>query len=502
MKHLLQKLATILFASALLAFNAQAQQAAPEAAAEPKPAVTKDAEAVQPATNAPASPTEASERKNVGDIIRVMGNAVLNADEECQDLVVIFGKATVNGIVHGDLVVVGGDAVINNKVHRDAVVIGGNCKLGPKADIKHDFVVVGGSLDRDPGAKTHRQPVEIGTSNNFPAIKWALDWITKGLLLARPLPPSVGWAWIVAGTFFVVYLLLGALFPRPVQVCVDTLEARPVGSFLTGLLLKILFAPACLLLAFTGVGLLVIPFLFFTMVGAFLIGKLAVLRFTGQQIGRQLGGGFQNPILALIVGSVIFCLLYMVPVLGFITWGVATVMGMGTVLLAGFTRLRKESGKGNGNGNSHSATGAIPPMSVATATGEAPASMEVTALPRAGFWIRTAAAFLDFVILIVPTVITHFPPAFLVLSFAYHVGMWAWKGTTLGGVVFGLKVVREDGRPVDFAVALVRSLASIFSFMVLCLGFFWAGWTREKRSWHDLIAGTIIVKMPKGVPLI
>src|SRR5258706_2142474 len=31
------------------------------------------------------------------------------------------------------------------------------------------------------------------------------------------------------------------------------------------------------------------------------------------------------------------------------------------------------------------------------------------------------------------------------------------RGTTVGGIVFGLKIVRTDGQPMNFAVALVRS---------------------------------------------
>jgi len=85
---------------------------------------------------------------------------------------------------------------------------------------------------------------------------------------------------------------------------------------------------------------------------------------------------------------------------------------------------------------------------------------------------------------------------------AYHVGMWTWKGTTIGGIVFGMKIFRRDGRQLDFAVALVRSLASFFSALVMFLGFFWAGWNRERLSWHDMIAGTIVVKMPKGISLL
>jgi uncharacterized RDD family membrane protein YckC len=53
-----------------------------------------------------------------------------------------------------------------------------------------------------------------------------------------------------------------------------------------------------------------------------------------------------------------------------------------------------------------------------------------------------------------------------------------------------------------FATAFVRCLAGFFSAVTLFLGFFWAGWDREKQSWHDKIAGTTMVRLPKGVSLI
>ena len=45
-------------------------------------------------------------------------------------------------------------------------------------------------------------------------------------------------------------------------------------------------------------------------------------------------------------------------------------------------------------------------------------------------------------------------------------------------------------------------MASFFSAFVFFLGFFWAGWDRNKQSWHDKIAGTVIVRVPLGVPLL
>jgi uncharacterized RDD family membrane protein YckC len=85
---------------------------------------------------------------------------------------------------------------------------------------------------------------------------------------------------------------------------------------------------------------------------------------------------------------------------------------------------------------------------------------------------------------------------------AYFAGMWTWKQTTIGGIVLGLKVARLDGKPVSFAVALVRGLAAGFSIFVLFLGFLWIAWDKDKQGWHDKIAGTVVLKLPRGTPLV
>ena len=125
---------------------------------------------------------------------------------------------------------------------------------------------------------------------------------------------------------------------------------------------------------------------------------------------------------------------------------------------------------------------------------------EGVAMPRVGFWLRTLAALLDLVLLSWLVPFSH--QFFLLVWPAYHIGMWTWKGTTIGGIVLGIKVVRLDGQPVDFSVALVRGLSAIFSFVPLLLGFFWVGWSADRQAWHDKIAGTVIVKVPKGMSLI
>jgi uncharacterized RDD family membrane protein YckC len=138
------------------------------------------------------------------------------------------------------------------------------------------------------------------------------------------------------------------------------------------------------------------------------------------------------------------------------------------------------------------------------------AAPEALALSRAGFWARMGAAFLDVVLVGILSGLVAASPLGRLLApwsvflvwLAYFAGMWAWRGTTIGGIVLNLKVVRFDGQPVTFPVALVRALAAAFSAVVLFLGFLWIAWSRDKQAWHDKIAGTVVVRQPRGMSLI
>ena len=127
---------------------------------------------------------------------------------------------------------------------------------------------------------------------------------------------------------------------------------------------------------------------------------------------------------------------------------------------------------------------------------------EAWTLPRAGFWERMAAAFLDVVLVSLLGHLVGRPSWGLLVALAYFTGMWAWKGTTIGGILLKLKVARLDGQPMTFPVALVRGLSAVFSVVVLFLGFLWIAWDRDKQGWHDKIAGTTVVRLPHTQSLV
>lgn len=168
------------------------------------------------------------------------------------------------------------------------------------------------------------------------------------------------------------------------------------------------------------------------------------------------------------------------------------------------------SGGAAGGGASYGAGGAAPGIGAgrAGAPGAAPrahviSDMDAVALPRARFWVRMGALAIDAVMVaILVGMINSGGELWLLALATYGAVMWKLKGTTIGGIVFGLRVVRRDGRPIDWATAIVRALACFLSLVVAGLGFIWIAIDDEKQAWHDKIAGTVVVTMPKGVSLL
>ena len=449
-------------------------QAAPAAAAE--------------LSNATAAATPADAAPINREVMVVVGKDVLLLENETtRGIVVVSGSATIKGTVRGDVTVLSGSAVVEGTVERSLVVFSGSATLGPQARIKRDVVVVGGFLKQQPTTKIGGKQVTIQPETISPGFGWFKDWFAKGLLWARPLPPQFLWVWVMAAVFLFGYALMQILFPRPIKACVETLEQRPIGSFFIGLLLFALFGPLVFLLAISMIGLVIIPFLLCAIIVAVVFGKIAVYRYTGQQVARQLGFNTeQRPLAALLVGAIIFYLLYAVPILGFVVWGAVVPLGLGATVLACYRSLRTETGKATADDS--------------VVAGE-PALVPAFTILRVGFWWRFFATFLDFLLLGTLIRLLRVPHFFLPLWTIYHIAMWTWKGTTMGGLVLGIRIAREDGSAINFPIALVRALASFFSAAALFLGFFWAGWSRSKRSWHDRIAGTIVVKQPRAASL-
>ena len=113
-----------------------------------------------------------------------------------------------------------------------------------------------------------------------------------------------------------------------------------------------------------------------------------------------------------------------------------------------------------------------------------------------------AAILIDIVLIGVALSLVNSDDVFLLILAIYGAVMWKIKGTTVGGVVCHLKVVRADGREIDWSTAVIRALSCFLSLAVAGLGFLWIAFDPNRQAWHDKIAGTVVVRVPQGVPLV
>jgi uncharacterized RDD family membrane protein YckC len=144
---------------------------------------------------------------------------------------------------------------------------------------------------------------------------------------------------------------------------------------------------------------------------------------------------------------------------------------------------------------------------------------DAIALEFAGFWRRFAAFIIDAIAISILTSIVlpfhniphfwnnvsawYFFPLMAINNFlstlitiAYPVVFWTWRGQTPGKMVMNIKVIRTDGSNITLGYALLRYLGYIVCCLTIGIGFLWIAFDARKQGLHDKIADTYVVKLP------
>jgi uncharacterized RDD family membrane protein YckC len=133
----------------------------------------------------------------------------------------------------------------------------------------------------------------------------------------------------------------------------------------------------------------------------------------------------------------------------------------------------------------------------------------------AGFWMRFWAYLADLLVvfgltgfLVKPfAMIESFQEATLwfwslsaffsgIVFYAYFILMTKWRGQTLGKMIFGLRVIRKDGKPLSWLDTIIREGVGRFIHRFI----FWmfivyivVAFTPKKQGVHDLFADTLVI---------
>ncbi|MFD1040427.1 RDD family protein [Virgibacillus byunsanensis] len=146
--------------------------------------------------------------------------------------------------------------------------------------------------------------------------------------------------------------------------------------------------------------------------------------------------------------------------------------------------------------------------------------VEYTSTPTAdrryaGFWMRFWAYLADLVIVFSINGILFIPFKFINDGASLDIGFWTvtgilgsivlylyfllmtkWLGQTLGKMIFGLKVIREDRESLQWSDLLFREVVGRFIHRIFFIGvllYVFVAFTTHKQGIHDMIGSTRVV---------
>jgi cytoskeletal protein CcmA (bactofilin family) len=272
----------------------------------------------------PTSVALAAPLKEAGDQIVLSGTVVVPRGEEVGEVVVLHGSARIDGVALGDVVVLDGNIAIGGQVSGSVVAVDGSVTLGPNARIRGD-VTARGEVRAAAGATVD------GRVRRHAAFTWRTPVSVVGRFAT--------WLAVTVSTFL---LGLGVvlLIPRAADAAFAAARESPGSTVGWGVGLAVLM-PVITLLAMAS--LVALP------LGVAVLLALALIALIGYvlaaySLGRLLWGAPRSRLVALVIGWAALRAIGAIPFVSGVTFGLASVSGVGAVAVATW-RIRGGDGK-------------------------------------------------------------------------------------------------------------------------------------------------------------
>jgi RDD family len=421
-------------------------------------------------------------------------------ESENQDVVLLGGKGTIEGNINGDLVLLGSEATFAGNVNGSLVVIGSKLRVEPGAHVNGDFANIASNVVDSKNISVTGEKVDLGGIGVVPVAPFFKEVISN-VFLVRPMSPTSEFSWGLAVLGLALCLFLGWLFPQTFVETDTILQKRPAPAFLTGLAVILGGAVLSALLVITVIGIIALPFLGIAWFILDLFGKTAVSYTIGKRIFPNAASHGHATLAWILAGTIVRLILYCIPVVGFIAWGIVLLIGAGSFAIYLVERYRPAT---NGRPLPPPAgeAAATPPVTHSTqlALGSVEPVVALT-LPKAQFLPRLGANLIDLVVLYSVLSSLHLTRVTLLVWVIYRFGMYVWKSATLGQLVLNLRIQKSNGTTLvgDYSTSAIRALSSLISLIPLGLGFIWILFSKDLDAWHDKISNTHVVQSHPAV---
>ena len=153
---------------------------------------------------------------------------------------------------------------------------------------------------------------------------------------------AIGWGVMTLG-LAAAAVLLAVAAPGPLRASARSLEGAPVRSLLLGVGSLPAMLVASVLLAITGVGILLLFLAWPAYFALVLFGVLVAAYFLGRKVVLVTGRYRAGDALAAVVGALLVSVAYQIPFVGGLLFAALAFLGTGAAVLAFFTRRRSRT---------------------------------------------------------------------------------------------------------------------------------------------------------------
>jgi magnesium-transporting ATPase (P-type) len=264
-------------------------------------------------------------------------------EHDVQDNVVSFGGTIlVKGKVNENVIAFGGNIIIEGEVGVAVVGFGTKITLESSAVINGDVVSIAGELEKHPGAF-----VKGDTMTFFFETPEALKGIFKNGLSGL-IPIILFFKLISLFFWFILAILLSAIFPRQTMLASNQLRASFWPTFGVGFLSIVVYTGLILFSAVLTLVLIGIPVLITLIalgIAVKIFGRIVIFYFFGESLTRAFNKKNPATIAIVLFGFLLVSFITLIPILGSLFSFVISILGWGAVIRTKFGTTEKWSKK-------------------------------------------------------------------------------------------------------------------------------------------------------------
>ena len=232
------------------------------------------------------------------------------------------------------LVTIAGDVKLHGSVTGNVLVLGGDVELGSGAQVNGTLHLIGGQVTGNTEHIAH-----LHVSNRWQIVPAAMKLLMHPYTSIWEANRETDFRFTLVRfvLLLIIYLLIVAVFPKPVNAVSTLLAHRPIGIILFSILMLIVIP---LILALLTISIVGVPFMLLglsLLLPLALCGKAAIFL----TIGSTVFSGRLKPFAA-IFGYMLYFMATSLPYIDWITFLVVNTIGIGICVLSGYNITRQQ----------------------------------------------------------------------------------------------------------------------------------------------------------------